>query len=61
MTERAYSVEEAAQALGISALQMWELIHQGHIPVVKFGRRTVVPRWALERRLGTPSPEKEEM
>ena len=56
MSERlAYSITEAAKALGISRWLMQEEIRQGRVQAVKIGRRTVVPRWALEERLH-PSP-----
>ena len=53
MTEKlAYSVAEAAEALSVSAWLLREEIAQGRIRTVQFGRRVVVPRWALEERLG---------
>ena len=54
MEKLAYSVKEAAEALSISATTLKEEIYQGRITAVKFGRRTVIPRWALEERLLTP-------
>ena len=53
MSEKlAYSVAEAAEALSVSAWLLREEIAQGRIRTVQFGRRVVVPRWALEERLG---------
>ena len=59
MSEKlAYSVKEAAEALSIGVSTLKEEICQGRITTVKFGRRTVVPRWALEERLRRPSVDR---
>lgn len=42
-------VEAAAILLGVGRTMMYELIGQGHIPVVRIGRRTLVHRDDLER------------
>ena len=53
MSEKlAYSVAEAAEALSVSAWLLREEIAQGRIKSVRFGTRVVIPRWALEERLG---------
>jgi excisionase family DNA binding protein len=51
------SVSEAAEVLGISRAFAYELVGRGEIPVVRFGRRVVVPRRALETllELGRPT------
>jgi excisionase family DNA binding protein len=41
------SVEEAAQLLGISRAHAYELAQRGEIPVIRLGRRILVPRVAL--------------
>lgn len=41
------TVQEAADALGISRNTAYELVHQGHIPSVRLGRRLLVPKQAL--------------
>lgn len=51
----AYSVAEAAEALSVSDWLLKEEIRTGRIFATKIGRRLVVPRWALEKRLGMPS------
>lgn len=61
MTERlAYTVKEAATALGVSEWMVREEIRQQRIYSVKMGARLLIPRWALEERLGmateTPPP-----
>lgn len=47
----AYSVDEAAQALGISRARLYELIADGTIPSVKLGRRRLIRRETLVRLL----------
>lgn len=46
------SVREAAKLLGISRGLAYELVRTGEIPVIKFGKRLVVPRKALEKLVG---------
>lgn len=41
------TVQEAADALGISRNTAYELVHQGQIPSVRLGRRLLVPKQAL--------------
>jgi excisionase family DNA binding protein len=45
-------VDEAAQILGISRSTAYEAVRRGELPVIRIGRRLVVPRAALERMLG---------
>lgn len=55
-TERlTLTVEQAAQLLGISRGLAYELARCGRLPVVRLGRRLLVPRRALERMLDQPS------
>ena len=42
--------------LGISRAFAYELVGRGEIPVVRFGRRVVVPRKALETLLEVDKP-----
>lgn len=44
----AYSVKEAAQALGMSHQTIYNLIHADDFPAVKIGGRTLVPVAALD-------------
>ena len=46
-----YSVEEAADALGISVKRAYQDVRSGNIPSIKFGRRLIIPRVALEKKL----------
>jgi excisionase family DNA binding protein len=43
------SVPEAARLLGIGSTLGWEMVRSGEMPSVRFGRRVLVPRAALER------------
>jgi excisionase family DNA binding protein len=45
------SVEEAARLLGIGRNLCYDRVKTGEIPVIKIGRRLLVPRRALERFL----------
>jgi excisionase family DNA binding protein len=49
------TVEQAAQLLGISRGLAYALARCGKLPVVRLGRRLLVPRRALERMLDQPS------
>lgn len=48
------TVEECAHILGISRGLAYQMAHEGRIPTLKFGRRLVVPRWAVEHLLREP-------
>lgn len=45
------SIEAAAKRLGIGRNQAYEAAHRGEIPIIKIGRRMLVPRAALDRLL----------
>jgi excisionase family DNA binding protein len=47
-----WTVEEAADVLGISRNGAYEAIREGKIPCVRIGRRVLVPIAALRRMLG---------
>ena len=49
-----FTVEEAAQKIGISRAKAYECVRSGEIPSVRIGRRLVVPRVALDRMLDVP-------
>jgi len=44
-------IEEAAQLLGIGRQTAYDLARQGKLPVLRLGKRLVVPKVALERML----------
>ena len=50
------SVEEAAKVLGIGRNLCYDKCKSGEIPVIKIGRRLLVPRLALEKLLADPKP-----
>ena len=50
------TVEEAAEVLGISRGSAYRAVGQGEIPVLRLGRRLVVPRAALARMLALGDP-----
>jgi excisionase family DNA binding protein len=45
------TVEEARQELGLGRRGMYQAIRRGEIPVLRIGRRILIPRIALERML----------
>ncbi len=46
-----YTVEEAAEKLGISRPVAYQAVNRGDIPVIRIGRRILVPVAALEKLL----------
>jgi excisionase family DNA binding protein len=50
------SIEETAKLLGIGRNLCYERVKTGEIPVIRIGRRLVVPRLALEKLLADPKP-----
>lgn len=48
------SVAEAGRRLGISRSSAFQAAANGQLPVIKIGKRLLVPRVALERMLGAP-------
>ena len=53
----AYTVKEAAAALGVSAWTIREEIRTGRLESVRLGTRILIPRRALERLVETPAEE----
>lgn len=45
------TVPEAAAMLGVSRNFGYELVRQGQLPVIRFGKRLLIPRAALEKML----------
>ncbi len=50
------TVTEAGQLLGISRAFAYELAARGDLPVIRLGRRVVVPKAALLKMVGLGSP-----
>jgi len=46
-----FTVEETAKLLGIGRQLAYDRVKTGEIPVIKIGRRLLVPRRALEKLL----------
>jgi excisionase family DNA binding protein len=53
-----YTIPEAAQLLGFSRNFGYQLAREGELPIVRFGKRMLVPKAAFHKMLGV-SPEKE--
>jgi len=51
-----YNVEETAKILGIGRNLCYDRVKTGEIPVIRIGRRLLVPRRALEKLLEDPKP-----
>ena len=51
------TVPEAAAMLGLSRNFAYELVEQKQLPVIKFGKRLLIPRVALEKMLEKGVPE----
>ena len=45
------TIDETAKILGICRNAAYEAAHQGQIPVIRIGRRLLVPRLAFEKML----------
>ena len=50
------SVDETAKLLGIGRNLCYDRVKTGEIPVIKIGRRLLIPRSALEKLLADPKP-----
>jgi excisionase family DNA binding protein len=51
MLKLCYTVPEAAEMLSLSRNFAYELVKQKKLPAVKFGKRLLIPRVALEKML----------
>ncbi len=51
MDKLVYTVKETADVLKIGLNKAYELIEQNQIPVVKVGRKFLIPKQALEKWL----------
>jgi excisionase family DNA binding protein len=51
LARKVMSVPDVAKALGISRNSAYEAVARREIPVIKIGRRLLVPRAAFERML----------
>lgn len=46
------TVNQAAEVLGISRCTAYEAVRSGQIPSIRFGKRILVPRHAIDVMLG---------
>ena len=53
MDRQTMTISEAAHALGVGRQTAYIAAREGALPVIRVGRRLVVPRVALERLLAT--------
>ena len=51
MEKQTYSVPEAAKILGLNRNSGYDAVKRGEIPVIKIGKRLLVPKPALHRLL----------
>ena len=51
-----YSIPETAKILGIGRNLCYDRVKTGEIPVIKIGRRLLVPKKALWKLLEEPKP-----
>lgn len=56
--KKTLSVEQMAEELGISRGSAYALVREGKVPVIRVGRRYLVPRQAFERFLECPPAQK---
>ena len=58
-----YTIDEVARALGVNRNSAYQAARVGELPVIKIGRRMLVPKAAFERMLegasekSTPKPD----
>ena len=48
---RTYTIDEVARALGVNRNSAYQAARAGELPVIKIGRRMLVPKIAFERML----------
>ena len=51
MEKQTYSVPEAAKILGLNRNSGYDAVKRGEIPVIRIGKRLLVPKPALDRLL----------
>ena len=50
-----FNVDEAGKALGISRSLAYEMVRTGKLPVIRFGKRMLIPRKAVQNMLENPA------
>jgi excisionase family DNA binding protein len=51
VNRRTYSIEEAAQMLGVSRNHAYDMAKEGQLPAIKLGKRLVIPKAPFDRML----------
>lgn len=51
MTRKTYTIAEAAEMLGIGLTSAYEAAHNGQLPVIRFGRRLIIPAQRFDQML----------
>lgn len=46
-----FNVDETAQILGLSSWATYEAVKRGELPAFKVGRRVIISRYVLERKM----------
>lgn len=54
------SVLECSEVLGIAKSHVYELVRQGQIPSIHFGRRVLIPRKCLEEYIADKTRREQE-
>jgi excisionase family DNA binding protein len=57
LTRATYTIAEAAELLGIGRNCAYESAKSGSLPVIRLGKRLLVPRAALDRLLAGEGPQ----
>ena len=52
-----FTITEASQLLGISRALAYHMARTGKLPTLRFGKRMVVPRQAIEKLLDQPQQQ----
>jgi excisionase family DNA binding protein len=50
-----FTIRETAEILGISPWTAWDAAKKGELPVIRIGRRKIVPRVHLEKLMNSGS------
>ena len=48
------TVDECAKLLGISRGLCFQMVHENKIPHLRFNKRILIPKWAIEHLLQEP-------
>ena len=54
MEKQMMSVKDFMAAVGVSRSFAYKLIREGEVPIVRLGRRALIPRWFVEKIVNGP-------